>query len=157
MPDGPRRHHYLFAHRELPSAAFRFGANLAAASRDGRLTLDNAWNHLGQTLPEAERLAADSLGVSNHRLDAHDIVVVTLPPPQHPAEAYLAAIAVSDGDAEVRYFTLEDARSPVDGLRYTVLAEWTNDGKHINYGPGPDADPPSLVAAIAPHLTDSVP
>ena len=152
MSDGPRRHHYMFAHRTLPSAAFRSGPDLVVAGREGRLTLDRVWDNLGQTLPETERLPADGLRVDHHRLAAHDVLVVTLPRPEGPAEAHLAAIAVADDAERVRYFTLEEARSPIDGARYTVLAEWTSDGRHVNYGPGPDPEPAAFTAAISAHL-----
>jgi hypothetical protein len=155
MSDGPRRHHYLFAHRELPSAAFRFGADLVAAGREGRLTLDNVWHRLGETLPEADRLPSDGLRVDHRQVGAHDVLLVTLPVPQQPAEAHFTAIAVPPAAAGIRYFTLEEARSPIDGRRYTVLAEWTHDGKHINYGDGPDPRPAAFTEAIIPHLVDA--
>jgi len=145
MLDRPRRHHYLFAHRELPSAAFRFGADLVSAARDGRLTLDTVWVRVGEGLPEPDRLTPEGLSVSCRRLQDRDVLLVTLPAPQAPTEAYFAAIVVP----ALRYFTLEDAYRPVDGARYTVLGEWTDAGIHVNHGAGPPPEPEPFLAAIS--------
>jgi hypothetical protein len=152
MSDGPRRHHYLFAHSDLPGAAFRFGADLMTAGRDGRLTLATAWDRVGEALPPDQRLPATGLAVSHHAVTGHEVLLVEFPPAEHPAEAHFAAVTLS-GAGGVRYFTLEDGRSVMDGSRYTVLAEWTEDRKHINYGSGPAAAPEAFLAALPRLLT----
>jgi hypothetical protein len=135
VPDEPRRLHYFFAHRELPSAAYRFGADLVAAARDGRLTLGSVWDRVGEELEDPR--PSDGLDVAYHAIDGYGILLVTLPAPAAPTEAHFAAIVLSTVDGAVRYFTLEDAYSPVDGSRYTVLGSWTEEGSHVNLGPGP--------------------
>ncbi|MGI5174933.1 hypothetical protein ACQEVZ_01170 [Dactylosporangium sp. CA-152071] len=154
MSDGPRRHHYLFAHRELPSGLFRLGIDLVSAGRDGRLDLDAVWDRVGQTLPDHERLPATGLAVSHHLVADHHVLLVVFPAAQHPAEAHFAAMAVSAHDARVRYIVLEEARSVIDGTRYTVLGEWTEDGGHINYGPGPEPRTEAFLSAVRSHLAD---
>jgi hypothetical protein len=146
MPDGPRRHHYVFAHRELPAAAYRFGADLVAAARDGRLTLGPVWDRIGAGLPDP--LPSDGLDVAYHELGRYEVLLVTLPSPAGHTEAHFAAILLSTVDGEVRYYTLEDAYSPFDGDRYTVLGEWTADGTHVNHGPGPLPSAELFLAAI---------
>jgi hypothetical protein len=153
MSEGPRRHHYQFAHRLLPATAFRMGSDLVAAGRQGRLALDDAWNELGLTLPEGERVRPDGLDASYQRVDPYDVLVVTFPPAMGPAEAHYAAIAVPDDSTRnVRYLVLELGLSPIDGQRYTVMAEWTADGSHVNYGPGPEALPASFIAELTHRL-----
>jgi hypothetical protein len=156
VSDQARRHHYQFAHRVLPSAAFRFGAGLVAAARAGQLTLDGAWNGLGQELPEGERLPPGGLDVSHQQIASFDVLVVTFPAAERPAEAHLAAIAVpADGTDKVRYLVLEEAQSVIGGQRYTVLAEWTEDGRHVNYGPGPEPSAAPFVAAVTRTLSQA--
>lgn len=148
MLDRPRHHHYLFAHRELASAAHRFGADLVAAARDGRLTLATVWDRVGETVPEPERLPSTGLATSHHPLERHEVLLVTLPAPDAPTEAYFTAVTVSTVDGQLRYLTLESAYSPVDGARYTVLGEWTDNGSHINHGAGPEPRPELFLAAV---------
>jgi hypothetical protein len=145
----PRPHHYLFAHRELPSAAFRFGADFVAGIGEGRIGLAKAWELIGESFPEEERLPADELAIELHTLGTHDVVLVSLPPPAGQAEAHFVAIAAAD---RLRYFTLEAAESPLDGRRYTVLGEWTEDHTHVNFGPGPEPDKALFLTAVGDKL-----
>ncbi len=153
MLDRPRQHHYTFAHRELPAAAFRFGPDLVAAARDGRLTLDAVWTHVGDALPEPDRVAAQGLSGTYHTVSGYPVLLVTLPAPDAPTEAHFVAVVLSTVDGSVRYFTLEDAWSPLDGSRYTVLGEWTADGKHVNYGPGSAPDAEEFLASLGQRLS----
>jgi hypothetical protein len=146
--DRPRHHHYAFAHRELASAAFRFGADLVTAAQEGRLTLATVWDRVGETVPPDDRMPSDGLSSAYHALAGHDVLLVTLPAPDAPTEAHFVAVV---GDP-VRFFTLEDAYSPLDGSRYTVLGEWTEGGSHVNHGPGPQPRPDLFLAAIAERL-----
>jgi hypothetical protein len=153
VPDGSRRHHYLFAHRVLPSTALRFGADLVSAGRDGQLALDSAWDRVGQDLPEDERLPSAGLAVSHHHIDEHDVLLVTFPPPVGPPEAHFAAIALSTRDGQVRYITLERGLIPLNDTQYTVLGEWTDDA-HLNLGSGPQPQPDAFLSALRLVLSD---
>jgi hypothetical protein len=146
--DRPRHHHYVFAHRELPSAAFRFGADLVTAAREGRLSLDTVWERVGETMPPEDRLPSTGLSAAYHEVDGHGILLVALPAPDAPTEAHLVAVV----GFPARCFTLEDAYSPIDGGRYTVLGEWTESGTHVNHGPGPDPRPDLFLAVVREHL-----
>ncbi|WP_238009910.1 hypothetical protein KZZ52_14695 [Dactylosporangium sp. AC04546] len=161
VSDGPRPHHYLFAHRNLPWLAFRLGPEFVDAGRDGRLTLEDYWVRVGCKLPHELRLPAIGLTVSHHRVDDHDVLFVALPPAQHPAEAHFAAIALSTGTGRVRYLTLENIRSLLDGNRHTALAEWTKESLQWNRPmpdhitrPGPEPRPDAFLSAIRSRLTD---
>ncbi|HEY7226173.1 MAG TPA: hypothetical protein VH561_21565 [Micromonosporaceae bacterium] len=58
-----------------------------------------------------------------------------------------------DQALRARYFVLEEAWSPIDARRYTVIAEWTKDGSHLNGGPGPEPERASFLAAVAARLS----
>jgi hypothetical protein len=159
MPDGPRRHHYLFCHRELPFAAFHVGGDLVSAARQGHLTLTALWNKVGQTLPEDQRLRPDGLAARYHPFANHDVILVSFPRPQAPTEAYFAAIAVpiNGRSSGVRYLTLEAAVSPLDGARYNMIGEWTRDGAHGNLGSGPAVYPDAFLDVVVELLDEQVP
>jgi hypothetical protein len=149
MLEHPRSHHYGFAHRELPAAAFRIGPAFITGVRDGRIALAKAWRLYGEQLPEAERLPADGLAAEVQTVGPHQVAVVTLPPPEGPTEAHFVAVAMA---GDLRFFTLEAARSPIGGEWYTVLGEWTSNHSHVNRGAGPQADKDAFVAAVVTHL-----
>jgi hypothetical protein len=146
MSDQPRRHHYLFAHHELPSAALEFGDQLVAAGPTGELRLRAAWDDLAQKLPEHERLNGNGLNATYHRLGAYQAVLVRMPLAKRPPEAHFALIVRPAGGGRTRYITLECAVSPVDGRKHTVLGEWTAE-RHVYHGEGPPADPNAFLAA----------
>jgi len=148
MSDEPRQHHYLFAHRELPSAALDFGDDLVDAAATGHLRLREAWDGLAQRLPEHERLNGNGLGATYHRLGSYEAVLVRMPLAKRPREAHFALIVRPVAGGPIRYITLARAVSPVDGRRYTVLGEWTKEG-HVNHGEGPPPDPNAFLAAAS--------
>lgn len=150
----PHRHHYLFAHRELPMAAFRYGPDLVRVARGGNLGegLTKLWVDLGTALPVGDRLPADGLGASWHDVGAYEVALVRMPPPGGVTDAYLAAIAVTKDDETVRYLVLERSISPETGHPATVLGEWLSGGDHVNLGAGPPPDPALFLAAVRDRL-----
>src|SRR5690349_12905649 len=97
--DQPRRHQYLFAHRELPMAAFRYGEDLVRVARGGNLAegLAKLWVDLGTALPADDRLPPDGLRASWHDAGDNEIALVTMPPAIGMTDAHLAAIVVPKG------------------------------------------------------------
>ena len=58
----------------------------------------------------------------------------------------------------MRYFTLEASQNPIDQREHTMLCEWHEDGKHMNYGEGPEAeDEEAFVKAVITHLSPHSP
>ncbi|GAA2750928.1 hypothetical protein GCM10010440_61180 [Kitasatospora cinereorecta] len=154
-PDGPRAHHYRFAHQVLPGLARDLGPQMLDNEPRGGFTagLASLWQGLGETLPESERLPGDGLSAELVDRGGHRMLLVELPRPSAPAEAYLVAVAQPAGADHCRCFTLEHGVSPLDGQAYTVLAEWA-DRSHINLGPGPAAQRDAFVAAVEVLLTE---
>jgi hypothetical protein len=150
----PRRHQYLFAHRELPMAAFRYGEELVKVARAGNLAegLAKLWVDLGTALPPEQRLPADGLGASWHEAGGHEIALITLPPPGGVTDAYLAAIVVPKGGGKVRYLVLERGVPDAAGHPTTVLGEWLAAGDHANMGVGPGPEPEPFLAAVRDRL-----
>ncbi|TMC11219.1 MAG: hypothetical protein E6J41_06800 [Chloroflexi bacterium] len=151
LENGPRAHHYQFAHRALPALTAAHGPRLVELARSGDLAalLARLWDDAGSRLPEGERLASAGIAGEAHGLDGWDVAVVRFPPAERLTEAHLAAIAVPAGGApgDPRYLVLERS---VPALRPsgTVLAEWTS-REHVNYGDGPPAETPAFLAAVA--------
>jgi hypothetical protein len=148
MPSGTRRHHYYFAHLELPAAAFRLGSDLVTSGGDVALTLRNAWDRVGEDFAEQDRVCSTGLAVSHHRIPGYDMLLITFPLALYPTEAYFAAVTLSTEDGNVRYFTLEDAVSPMTMTRCTVLGEWTSEGTHCNFGDGPEPRPDAFLDGV---------
>lgn len=140
----PRTHHYRFAHQRLPQIMLDPGVDVLALAAAGRLdsALRSTWTAAAHGIDEAERLAPDGLAGELH---GADLVLVTLPPPMGPAEAYFVALAAAGSTR--RYFTLEMSVSLFGDGAGTVLGEWTAD-RHVNYGPGPAPTAPDFLAAV---------
>jgi hypothetical protein len=152
---GSRPHHYQFAHIALPRMAEKVGHSLLDTPPPEGLTalLVAAWGETGDRLPAEDRLIGDGLSGEVFDIDGHRMLVVTMPPPLHPPEAYLAALvrpAGSDSSTGLRCFTLELGTGPE--VQPTVIGEWVAGG-HRNYGPGPEPTVDAFVAALDKLLT----
>lgn len=152
--DRPRQHHYLFAHRELPAIARRFAGNLPELARSGRMdaALVRAWDQVGSRLPPADRWPHAGLEASLHDVDGRSVVLVTMPHPEHGAEAYFAAVVVADGRLS-DYFVLEHGWTTRDEPR-TVLCKWDH-RRHVNLGDGPSAEANAFLSAVRAQLRSS--
>jgi hypothetical protein len=152
--DRPQRHHYLFAHRELPMAAFRYGEDLVRVARGGNLTegLGKLWVNLGTALPPDDRLPTDGLDASWHDTGRYEVALVVMPPPAGITDAHLAAIAVPKTGGQVRYLVLERGAPDADGNPATVLGEWLASGDHVNLGAGPAPEPVRFLASVRAQL-----
>lgn len=149
--DRPRRHHYLFARRELRAIAGRFAGRLPGLVRAGRMdaALAMAWDQAGSHLPAAGRLPHAGLEASLHDLEGRSVVLVTMPRPGHGAEAYFAAVVLAGGRLS-GYFALEHGRTTRDEPR-TVLCTWDDRG-HVNLGDGPPAEASAFLPAVQTQL-----
>jgi hypothetical protein len=153
--DQPHRHQYLFAHRELPMAAFRYGEDLVRVARGGNLAegLGKLWVDLGTALATTDRLPADGLRATYYDLGGYEVALVTMPPPGGVTDAHLAAIVVPHGGGTVRYFVLERGAPDSEGNPATVLGEWLAAGDHVNLGAGPPPEPEAFLAAVRDRLS----
>ncbi len=141
----PRDHHYLFAHRLLPSLFFADPAGLMAAlGRERAALLTRMWRLLGdkEIVANAERIAPLGLWCEMRDVAGISVALVSLPPPRAATEAYFVALAYRPAPRRlfgprplVRYLTLEYGLG-LDGEPLTVLCEW-HKGTHQNHGMGP--------------------
>ncbi|RKE16845.1 hypothetical protein [Streptomyces sp. TLI_171] len=158
VDNAPRPHHYRFAHQVLADLARTLGPRMLDAEPEqgfgpGMATL---WTNYGEHLPAADRLPSDGLTANLITLGSHRLLVVALPPPAAPAEAYYTAVVQPGGADHCRYFTLELAANPFTRETYTVLGEWA-DGSHLNLGPGPASDLSGFLTAVVELLAGSAP
>lgn len=144
-----RDHHYNFAHRSLPHLFFENSLRVSQfLEKNGEEALRTLWaqcegrNH--EALPEGFTCVHRRAG------DETNLVVVAYPPPTSKAEAYFSALVVHSG--QPRYFTLEASFGRVGGRPRTVLAEWTAERAHYNYGDGPAPIMEAFVQAILERL-----
>lgn len=152
--DRPRRHHYVFAHRELLAIARQFAGKLPDLATSGHLdaALALAWDQAGSRLPPAEHLPHAGLTGSLHDVDGRSVVLVTMPRPEHGAEAYFVAI-VAAGGRLADYYVLEHGWTTRDEPR-TVLCKWDERG-HVNLGDGPPAEAAAFLSAVRARLGSS--
>lgn len=143
-----RAHHYRFAHQLLPQFARDAGHRVLDGTPPGDVTpnLVRMWTGFGESLPAADRLPADGLTAQRLTYGGIDLLLVTLPAPAAPPEAYYAAIARAQGSTECRYFTLEHTVDVLTGNSATMYGGWSERG-HLNYGPGPET--PGVDAFLA--------
>ncbi|MEU9045943.1 MULTISPECIES: hypothetical protein [unclassified Kitasatospora] len=158
VDNDPRPHHYRFAHKVLAGLARDLGPRMLDGEPEQGFGpgLVSLWKDFGERLPAADRLPSDGLDANLITLGPHRLLVVELPRPAAPAEAYYTAVVQPGGADHCRYFTLELAANPFTRETYTVLGEWA-DGSHLNLGPGPAADLSGFLTAVVELLAESEP
>lgn len=149
-----RTHNYEFVHVGLRQ---RF---LSAPSATVEMIVDkpgSRWLKWFWRRPVGSNVAADlrepegALNVHEHTIADRPALVVEVPAATRPPEAPLLAMLPpvdSTGDP-ARYFTLEISAADPD---QTTIAEWTDEGQHMNYGQGPDAQIEAFAAAVERFL-----
>jgi hypothetical protein len=162
------RHHYDFGHAVLREACsfnpMAFFQVLASPGRED--FLENLWkvacercDETGPAWFSGKEIAIDSLMLGNY-----PTILVTMPLPRVATEAYYVAIVLLTPmdqivtgaipeQASFGYYTLELGIGP-DGSRYTLLCSW-EDGTHISFGSGPEAEPTPFLQAVSEKLQSS--
>ncbi|SDT83201.1 hypothetical protein SAMN05216371_8015 [Streptomyces sp. TLI_053] len=158
VDNDPRPHHYRFAHKVLADLARDLGPKMLDSEPEQGFgpALLSLWNGFGERLPAADRLPGGGLRADLITLGRHRLLVVVLPRPAAPAEAYYTAVVQPGGADHCRYLTLELALNPFTGKPYTVLGEWA-DGSHLNLGPGPAPDLSGFLTAVVDLLAEPAP
>lgn len=147
------RHHYLFGHVALRGIFFENPRMfLQTLEMFGEKLLVRLWHETGRHLHDGQASAppalATGLAYSIRELRPKlNAVIVVLPPPQRPTEAYFVAMLMplAKADLKPRYLTLE--RSVHDDEPGTMLGEWIGD-RHYQLGPGPVSNLGSFVACL---------
>jgi hypothetical protein len=165
----PRCHHYTLAHLALRDAAFQhpvaFLGLLASPRAQAFLTevYRSVEDHCREREPRPS-FGPEDLKIHTVRAGRYPCAVVEMPAPRSAAEAYfVAAVLLADPaeelpdpkDVQLRYFTLEEGFVFPGAPPRTVLAEWTADRTHVNFGDGPPPQVTAFVAAIEGKLPES--
>src|SRR5215467_372433 len=100
-------------------------------------------------LPPADGLPHAGLEASLYHVDGGSVVLVTMPHPEHGAEAYFATIVLA-GDRLSDYFVLEHGCTIRDEPRI-VLCKWDDRG-HVNLGDRPPAEVNTFLSAVQAQL-----
>jgi hypothetical protein len=157
MEERARAHHYLFAHRMMPTIFFQDPEKfIGTLNEHGMPFLRFLWDRAGQVLEPALMLPGDGLDYQTRGLeDGTRIVAISLPAPQAITEAYFVALVyrpvMLQHEAIARCFTLEYGRSVFNDQPRTVLCEWSG-SSHLNYGDGPEPTAEAFIASISDKL-----
>jgi len=151
--DEARLHHYLFAHQYLLKEVFERGELLlpALVGEEGPALLRSIWEVVGNSLDESERLEPEGLDCCSRIMEGNRlIIVVVMPAVEGLAEAWFVGIVgpLPDQPALPRMFTLEQGQDIFNDDVRTVMCEWTEDGRHRNFGTGSDVNVDDFVGAI---------
>ena len=165
-------HHYLLAHDYLPSVVFSLPAHIHSllASQESLQKLlerlmsnvDNRSNYV-----DKRTFSPSDIHSSEHLVARGTCVLLQMPPPTSPTEAYFVAVCSSKTSVELEelrnlpgnegdqkalnsmsYFTLELAHPLAAGETGTVFCGRTPDGIHHFYASGPRPDPDVFVAFL---------
>ena len=145
--DRSRQHYYRFAHQVLPRLLFRSTEPFRGAALAGRADagLQKVWEDVARQAG-ADPDATLSVRAKVHECAGRAVVLITPPPPEHIAEAHFIAVVLDQADPSfVRYVVLEHSWNTESQPR-TVVGEWSHDGRHINFGDGPQ--PPDEAAFL---------
>jgi hypothetical protein len=146
----PRNQPYLFAHRFLPQEAHQQPERLwnSVTGPEWSSYLSQLWTMARQD--GDERIPIKGLGVEGiltgqavTLVEGHELVFMSMPTPAGATEAFWVVLARRQGTTRpLRYFTFEQR---ADDPTMAVMAEWTAEGSHINYGEaGRDLKPADL-------------
>ncbi len=135
-----RPHHYMLAHRILPSIFFRDPTTFLTIMNHPKALgfLQMQWDTLAKHVAVVEPYTG--LDYEIHKLeDDTTIILVTMPLPLNVTEAYFVAAVyrppTATEPALARYFTYEFGANFIPGeAQRTVLGEWTAQIEHLNYG-----------------------
>lgn len=150
MNDRPRSHHYAFVHRMIPSLLEARLEEIISIfiGKEGQNFLEAMWDKCGQLIEEgAPKLPSDGLSYFVEPRSEEPLkVVIQFPRPERITEGHMAALLVWRS-GEYRYFILEFGVDIFSKENYSVLCEW-RDGSHLNYGPGPQANPRNFLERV---------
>jgi len=166
---GSRPHHMFFAHHIFRGMVFENPALpfAAVAAGKGDDLVRDVWRKVGEQISDgASGRALPDKGLTVEAVDivGCPAVLLHLPPPKGPPEAYFVAIVMTQqprrrwlfrrSPLRIRYITLEYGVSLlVEEETHTVLCEWDEGGTHLNYGRGPSPDRAAFIEAVSTLLS----
>lgn len=162
---GGRAHHVFFAHHIFRELTFEDPLPLFAVAATGKGAdfVKDVWRKVGEQLLESgastNALPDNDLTVEATNIAGHPAVLIHLPPPKGPPEAYFVAVVLTEQPRRrwlfwrtpprISFVTLEHGVSIfAEDDPHTVLGEWKQDGTHVNYGRGPIPSKAAFVEAV---------
>ena len=128
---------YYYEHRLLPETFYadrgKFITTLASRGGNVLISGHNAvFEHFGAEFP----YSPDMYDVVTMKYDEDTFLLkATLPEPEEPALCYFAYMMFNNSFSELMYFCLEKSEDIGLGKPHPLLCGWTDDGKHLNFGP----------------------
>lgn len=152
----PRTVHYAFAHRILRDLALDGRVDLVkeAIAVDLGPKVAQIWHDANAATAESERIAPDGLATYVVQRPDYTGVLVTLPVPVDPAEAYAVMVVRGATPADTLYYTWELGRDPVAGTATVYLCSWNSDGTHANHGTRKDPSIDSFVNEVGTAIAN---
>ena len=165
-------HHYLLAHDYLPAVVFSLPAHihsLLASQESLHKLLERLMSNVDNrsNCVDKRTFSPTDIHGSEHAIAGGTCVLLQMPLPTSPTEAYFVAVFSSktsveleefrnlpgnEGDkkalSSISYFTLEMAHPLAAGETGTVFCGRTPYDKHHFYGSGPQPDPDDFVAFL---------
>ncbi len=137
-----RKLHYSFAYRMLPALIFgEHGESVWSVLVNGEGSMDylnEVWERTAVS-QELELFEAEGMRVSYRVGEYRDLIVITMPEPQFPPEAYYCVIQMDRETNRFHYYTIEYSVR-MDGSKRTVLGKTLPGGQRHNMGALPNAD-----------------
>lgn len=126
-----RTHHYVFAHKYLPSVFYQDPTGFSEIfEEEPEKYMRSAWEGIAATIDEEARLSTPKFEITAHTRPDGTIWVVKMPEPIAVPEAHFVAFTTSP---RPRVFTLERGADHGDGPTPFFCA-WEPDGTHSNWG-----------------------
>jgi hypothetical protein len=134
--------HYAFAYRMLPLMLFgEHGMDvwhvLGDAEASGPFLLES-WVRATES-QNLKPIAPEGLGAQYRAGEERDLVIVTMPKPIAPPEAYYCVIQYDRTENQLHYYTLEYSLR-LDGSKRVVLGKTLPGGMRQNLGALPSVD-----------------
>jgi hypothetical protein len=136
--EGPRVHHYSFAHRVLPQLFFDdpkafLGAFLGPS---GNRRLADLWLAVGEDYAPSAIIPSSDLIVTKISFEGRNGALIRFPEPQTTPEAHFAVLLEPFEHDEARFFILEKTELPSrtgEGRARAVLCEWLEGCRRRNH------------------------
>jgi hypothetical protein len=138
-----RKLHYSFTYRMLP--LMLFGENgldvwnvLASGDEQALPFLKEAWDRTAKS-QNLEYFEPEGMRTSLRLGEFRDVVVITLPEPLYPPEAYYAIVQFDREIDKLHFYTIEYSVR-MDGSKRVVLGKTLPGGQRHNMGALPSSD-----------------
>jgi hypothetical protein len=136
MATQSRKLHYSFAYRMLPLMLFGDnGLDVYAVLADPEQSKDylkEAWDRTAKSL-DVEYFEPEGLHSEFRPGKERDVVVVHMPTPIAPPEAYFVIVQFDKAENKIHYYTVEYSMR-LDGTKRVVLGKTLKDGQRHNLG-----------------------